>query len=75
VKELQNKKILIVRILWQSTQIEEETWEKESRMRKKYPKLFEQSGMECKASLISRMKFILGVKNVKTQQKIVLIFL
>jgi hypothetical protein len=59
VKELQNKKILIVRILWQSTQIEEETWEKESKMRKKYPKLFEQSGMKCEAFLILRMKLIL----------------
>jgi len=28
-KELQNKKIPIVRVLWRSSQIEEETWERE----------------------------------------------
>jgi hypothetical protein len=43
-------------------------------MRKKYPKLFEQSGMKCEAFLILRMKLILWRENVKTQQKIVLIF-
>jgi hypothetical protein len=37
VKELRNKKIPIVRVLWQSTQIKEETWERDIKMRKKYP--------------------------------------
>ena len=41
VKELWSKKIPIVRILWQNAQIEEETWEREAEMRKKYPSLFE----------------------------------
>ncbi|XP_061948281.1 uncharacterized protein LOC133671532 [Populus nigra] len=47
VKELRNKKIPIVRILWRNAQIEEETWEREAEMRKKYPDLFELPGMEC----------------------------
>jgi len=42
----QNKKIPIIRVLWRSTQIEEETWEKESEMRKMYPELFKQSGIK-----------------------------
>jgi hypothetical protein len=35
VKELQNKRIPIVRILLQNTQIEEEIWEGEFEMKKK----------------------------------------
>jgi len=37
VKELRSKKIPIIRILWRNAQIEEETWEREAEMRKKYP--------------------------------------
>jgi len=44
-KELQNKKTNIIIILWQSSQIEKETWERESEMRNKYPELFEELGM------------------------------
>ena len=47
-KELRNKKIPIVRILWRNAQIEEETWEREDEMRKKYPELFKIPGMKCK---------------------------
>jgi len=43
VKELQNKKISIIRVLWRSAQIEDETWEREYEMRKKYLELFKQS--------------------------------
>uniref|UniRef100_A0A6N2KZJ4 Integrase catalytic domain-containing protein n=1 Tax=Salix viminalis TaxID=40686 RepID=A0A6N2KZJ4_SALVM len=43
-KELRNKKIPIVRILWRNAQIEEETWEREDEMRKKYPELFKIPG-------------------------------
>ena len=32
-KELRNKKVLIIRVLWRNSQIEEETWERESEMR------------------------------------------
>jgi hypothetical protein len=50
VKELWNKKIPIIRILWRNAQIEEETWERESEMMKKYPNLFELPGMDYKTS-------------------------
>jgi hypothetical protein len=39
-KELRNKKIYLVKVLWRSSQIEEKTWEKEAEMRRKYPELF-----------------------------------
>jgi hypothetical protein len=61
IKELQNKKVLLVKVLWTNSQIEEETWERESEMMKKYPRLFPYIGM----NLISRMKFFLGGENVK----------
>jgi hypothetical protein len=44
VKKLRNKKIIIIKILWRNAKIEEETWERESKMR--YPNLFELSGMD-----------------------------
>jgi len=50
VKELQNKRISIVKILWMNTQVEEETWERESKMRKKYPNLFDLPGMDYETS-------------------------
>jgi len=50
VKELRRKKIPIVRILWRNAQIEEQTWEREAEMRKKYLKLFELPGMEYETS-------------------------
>jgi hypothetical protein len=50
VKELRNRKIPIVRILWRNTQIKEETRERESKMRKKYPNLFELLGMDYETS-------------------------
>jgi hypothetical protein len=31
--------------LWRSSQIKEETWERELEMRKKYPKIFSDAGM------------------------------
>jgi hypothetical protein len=53
IKELRNKKVLLVKVLWRNSQIEEETWERESEMMKKYPGLFSYRGM----NLISRRKF------------------
>jgi len=50
VKELRSKKIPIVRILWRNAQIKEETWERETEMRKKCPNLFELLGMEYETS-------------------------
>ncbi|XP_062119362.1 uncharacterized protein LOC133833121 [Humulus lupulus] len=39
-KELRNKKISLVKVLWRSSNIEEMTWEREDEMRSKYPELF-----------------------------------
>ena len=40
VKELRNKQISLVKILWKNHGIEETTWEMEEEMQKKYPELF-----------------------------------
>ena len=40
-KELRNKKISLVRVLWKNSKIEESTWEREDEMRSKYPELFQ----------------------------------
>jgi hypothetical protein len=50
VKKLRNKKIPIIRILWRNAQIEEETWDREFEMRKKYPNLFELPSMDYETS-------------------------
>jgi hypothetical protein len=50
VKDLRSKKIPIVIILWRNAQIKEETWEREAKMRKKYPNLFGLPGMEYETS-------------------------
>jgi hypothetical protein len=43
-KLLSNKRVLLVRVLWRSSQIEEETWERESEMKEKFPHLFSDIG-------------------------------
>ncbi|XP_071921774.1 uncharacterized protein [Coffea arabica] len=43
VKELRNKQIPLVKILWKNHGVEEVTWEMEGEMKKKYPKLFNDS--------------------------------
>ena len=40
IKELRNKKVSLGKVLWRNSQIKEETWERESEMKKKYPGLF-----------------------------------
>lgn len=40
VKELQNKKISLARVMWHRHGIEEATWESEDAMRQQYPTLF-----------------------------------
>ena len=50
VKELRNKKIHLVKVLWCNQSVEESTWELEDEMRKKYPELF--------GKQISRTKFL-----------------
>nr|XP_016462974.1 PREDICTED: uncharacterized protein LOC107786053 [Nicotiana tabacum] len=42
VHKLRNKEVSSVKVLWQSQQVEEATWETESEMKEKYPHLFEQ---------------------------------
>ena len=41
VKELWNKKILLVKVLWRNHKTEEATWESEETMRQQYPQLFD----------------------------------
>ena len=41
VKELRNKKILLVKVLWRNHKTEEATWESEEMMRQQYPQLFD----------------------------------
>ena len=40
VKELRNKKISLVKVLWRNHKTEEATWESEEMMRQQYPQLF-----------------------------------
>ncbi|KAK5786502.1 hypothetical protein PVK06_041139 [Gossypium arboreum] len=40
VKELRNKRIPLVKVLWRSHSVEEATWEPEETMRSQYPHLF-----------------------------------
>ena len=40
VKELWNKKIPLVKVLWRNHKTEEATWESEEMMRQQYPQLF-----------------------------------
>ena len=40
-KQLRNKIISLVKVLWRNQHIEEATWELEEEMRKNYPHLFQ----------------------------------
>ena len=40
VKELRNKKIPLVKVLWRNHKTEEATWESKETMRQQYPQLF-----------------------------------
>ena len=46
VKELQNKQIPLVKVLWGNHKIEEATWESEEVMRQQYPQLFNEGNFE-----------------------------
>ena len=50
VKQLWNKQVSMVKVLWQHHGMEEATWEPESTMRTQYPQLFD-------SCIISRTKF------------------
>ena len=41
VKELRNKKIPLVKVLWRNNKTEEAIWESEETMRQQYPQLFD----------------------------------
>jgi hypothetical protein len=43
-KLLRNKRVPLVRVLWRSSRIEEETWERESKIKEKFPHLFSDIG-------------------------------
>jgi hypothetical protein len=47
-KELRNTKVALVKILWRNLQMEEETWERESEIKRKYPNLFAEVGKKFK---------------------------
>ena len=51
VKELRNKRIPLVKVLWRNHRLEEATWEVKKEIREKFPDLFLNQGT------ISRMKF------------------
>ena len=40
IRQLRNKKVPLVKVLWQNHDMEEATWEPESTMRVQYPQLF-----------------------------------
>ena len=43
-KELRNKSISLVKVLWRNHIVEEATWEREDQIRRKYPHLFHDTG-------------------------------
>ena len=43
-KELRNKTISLVKVLWRNHLVEEATWEREDQMRSQYPHLFHNAG-------------------------------
>ncbi|XP_027109316.1 uncharacterized protein [Coffea arabica] len=47
VKELRNKQIPLVKILWRNHGIEEATWKVEEEMQKRYPELFINPDFSC----------------------------
>ena len=46
VKELRNKKIPVIKVLWRNHKTEEATWENEEVMRQQYPQLFNEGNFE-----------------------------
>ncbi|XP_071902707.1 uncharacterized protein [Coffea arabica] len=54
VKELRNKQIPLVKILWRNHDMEEATWEVEEDMQKKYPPLFANKGINFEDEIVLR---------------------
>ena len=53
VKQLRNKQVPLVKVLWQHHGKEEATWELEATMRSQYPQLFD-SGMNFEDKILLR---------------------
>ena len=51
IKQLGNRSIMLVKVLWRNHSIEEATWETEESMRKSYPHMFIGSGTEFWAAI------------------------
>ena len=47
-KELRNKTISLVKVLWRNHLVEEATWEREDQMRSQYPHLFQDTGTKIR---------------------------
>ena len=54
VKELRNKRIPLVKVLWRNHKTEEATWESEEVMRQQYPQLFNEGNFEDEILLCMR---------------------
>ena len=63
VRQLRNKTIPLVKILWQHHGIEEATWEPEAAMREQYPELFI-SGMNFADEIIFKGGRIVTSSNI-----------
>ena len=46
VRELRNKRIPLVKVLWRNHKTEQATWESEEAMRQQYPQLFNEGNFE-----------------------------
>ena len=53
VKQLRNKQVPLIKVLWQHQGMEKATWEPESTMRAQYPQLFD-SGMNFEDEILLR---------------------
>ncbi|KAA3466180.1 DNA/RNA polymerases superfamily protein [Gossypium australe] len=64
VKELRNKKILLVKVLWHRHGIEEATWAPEESMRRQYPNLSrtEENGLRSRENKSNRVAVSVPVK-------------
>ncbi|KAL5781939.1 hypothetical protein ACOSP7_006968 [Xanthoceras sorbifolium] len=40
IKELRNKRVPLLKVIWRNHKVEEATWENEETMRQQYPQLF-----------------------------------
>ena len=54
VKELRNKQIPLVKVLWKNHEMEEATWEVEKEIQKKYPELFARQGENFENEILLR---------------------